>query len=153
MQDNKELTISDFEQKYTIVKNHLTENAPFENGLFETFGEELGYVYTQVPQNKIWTIIDSAGWYGIIAGFHFVDRLGFLVTEQEWEKDDEQYVIADEGPVNDWFFDLTVEQQKSLFPELKLDPNKDQEDQLQDIWHNNCVDEKEEIMNKFKSGI
>lgn len=149
----KEETIDDFHKKYRIIQNHLTENAPFENGLFETYGEELGYVYTQVPTKRVWTVIDSDGWYGIISGFHFINRLGFLVTEQEWEKEDEQYVIADEGPVNDWFFDLTVEQQKSLFPELKLDPNKDEEDQLEDAWHDKCVDEKEEIMNKYKSNI
>lgn len=27
MQDNKELTISDFEKKYTMIKNHLDDNA------------------------------------------------------------------------------------------------------------------------------
>lgn len=149
--EQKEMTIDDFEKKYTSIKNHFDDNASFDGCMFETFGEQLGYIYTQISNKKVWTIIDSDGWYGIIAGFHFINRLGFLVTEQEWEKEDEQYVIADEGPVNDWFFDLTVEEKKSLFPDLKIDDCKDLEDQLEDAWHDNCVDEKEEIMEKFKT--
>jgi len=149
--EEKVMTIDDFEKKYKLVKNHLDENASHDGCMFETFGENLGYVYTQVPNKRVWTVIDSDGWYGIIAGFHFVNRLGFLVTEEEWEQDDEQYVISDEGPVNEWFFELPVEEQKKLFPDLLPSTGIEIEDQLEDAWHDNCVDEKEDIMNKYKN--
>ena len=149
--DNKKMTIDDFEKKYTLVKNHLDEHASFDGCMFETHGEELEYVLEQVKGNKVWTVIDCSGWYGITAGYHWVNRLGYLITEESWMDDSEEYVISNEGPVNDWFFDLSVEEQKSLFPDLKIDDCKDLEDQLEDAWHDNCVDEKEEIMEKFKT--
>ena len=130
--EQKKMTIDDFEKKYTLVKNHLDEHANYDGYQFETFGKELEYVLEQVKGNKVWTVIDCDGWYGITAGYHWINRLGYLITEEGWMDDYEEYVISNEGPVNDWFFDLTVEEKKSLFPDLKIDDCKDLEDQLED---------------------
>ena len=65
----------------------------FGGCMYETFGEELEYVKQQ-PNKRIWTIVDGDGDdLIIIAGFHFVNRLGYLITDKEWEDENETYVI------------------------------------------------------------
>ena len=154
MQDNKEMTISDFEKKYTLVKNHFTESSAFDDCLFETFGEEKEYVLNRSKDlseyKHVWTVIDADGWYGIIANYHIVNRLGFLITTEPWENEEEQYTISDEGPVNDWFFSLDLEEKKELFPEIKLNKLLSIEDQIDGYWFDHDVDEREKIMQKFK---
>jgi hypothetical protein len=80
-----------FYEEYKPVKNHLDDNASFDGCLFETYGEELDYIYElNKKSNKVWTIIegdDDNMTY--LAGFHIVNRFGFLVTEKEWVSGDE----------------------------------------------------------------
>lgn len=93
----KKLTCDeDFLNKYTLVKNHLDINAGFDGCIFEDFGEEYQYVKKHISNHKVWTLIDNNdGWYGIVAGFHFVNSLGYLITEEPWENEDEEYTITD----------------------------------------------------------
>jgi len=152
MNKNKENTIDDFYNKYTLVENHLTNYGSFENKMFETYDKELEFVRSCDPK-RIWTVIDCDGWFGVTAGYHWVNRIGYLITEEEWKTDDEEFTICDEGPVNDWFNDLDTEDQKKVFVErdLHLDTAKDIADQLTDSWNDLCVDEKEELMEKYKN--
>ena len=151
--DNKKLDYEDFLEKYTPIKNHLCQNASFEGCMFETFGEELSFIRTHALRKCIWTVIDCDGWYGVTAGYHSINRIGYLITEQEWETDDEEFTICDEGPVNDWFNNLEVEEQKKVFGDRDLRINKllNIGDQLQDTWNDLCVDEKEELMGNYKN--
>jgi hypothetical protein len=152
MNNNKQLTIDDFEQKYHPVKNPFRDTWTFDGCQFETYGEDIEYVRSFEDKQKIWTVIDNNdGWFGVVAGYHYINRIGYLITEEKWESEFEEYTICDEGPVNDWFWSLSVEEKKSLFPSLELKPNLHEEDQLEDEWHDNCVDEKEEIMMNFKN--
>jgi hypothetical protein len=59
--------------------------------MYETFGKEVEYV--KEKHNKhIWTIVDNEdGELIIIAGFHFVNRLGYLITPEAWEDEYEEY--------------------------------------------------------------
>jgi hypothetical protein len=67
--------------------------APFGGCMYETFGEELEYVKAQ-PNKRIWTIVDTDGDDLIIlAGFHFVNRLGYLITNEEWSDANEEYIV------------------------------------------------------------
>jgi len=154
-QEGKSLTYDDFLEKYTCVENPFTEGGSFNNCMFETYGEEYQLVVKQVGlyPASVWTVIDCDGWFGITAGYHWINRIGYLITEEEWKTDDEEFTICDEGPVNDWFYDLEVEEQKKVFIErnLHLDPTKDIADQLTDTWNDFCVDEKEELMEKYKN--
>ena len=121
MDNNTTLTVEDFYKKYhpeynTILVAQFNKENPDDHGttsyndlaphngcMYETYGKELDYV-KNVPQGRVWTIIDNNdGWYGIIAGYHWINRLGYLITEEEWSDSNEEYVISDEGPVNDWF--------------------------------------------------
>jgi hypothetical protein len=65
----------------------------FGGKCYETYGEELDYVMKMANQDRVLTIIegdedeiDNDGeptsiWY-ITSGFHYVNRIGYLVTEQ-----------------------------------------------------------------------
>lgn len=70
------------------------EDCSFGGCMYETYGEEVEYVRQVAIANprRVWTIIDGDGeslWY--IAGMKFVNRLGYLVTEGEWQDEHEQY--------------------------------------------------------------
>jgi hypothetical protein len=86
----KTLTGHEFTEQFTLIPNHLDENAAFDGYMFETFGEEVKYVQevAKISPNKIWTIVDGEGssvWY--TSGYHFVNRLGYLITEEEWTEE------------------------------------------------------------------
>ena len=59
----------------------------FNGCMYETCGEELDYVFNLSKTTKrVWTIIegdDDTMFY--VAGFHYVNRMGFLVCEVEYE--------------------------------------------------------------------
>ena len=64
----------------------------FGGCMYETYGEEVDYVRQQ-PNKRIWTIIDEEDELYIIAGYHFVNRLGYLVTDEEWSDENETYLV------------------------------------------------------------
>jgi len=98
------MTDTEFYSKYNTEYNQVLlkklkevlspdDMCSFGGCMYETFGDELAYV-KQVPNNRIWTIVDGDGDdLLIIAGFHLVNRLGYLVTDEAWEDEYEQYVV------------------------------------------------------------
>ncbi len=81
------LTEEQFEEQFTLVENHLEDNAPFGGAMFETFGEELEYVRMKAQKgNNVWTIVegdDDTMYYS--NGMRVVNRIGYLITREEWE--------------------------------------------------------------------
>lgn len=68
--------------------------APYGGCMYETYGEELARVKEVAKENpkRIWTVIDGdSGDLTIVAGFHFINRLGYLITEEEYENIEEEY--------------------------------------------------------------
>ncbi|ADZ69111.1 hypothetical protein [Polymorphum gilvum] len=64
------------------VRNTIRTDAPFDGLMFETFGPELDAVKAADPA-CVWTLVsgdDDDGLY-LLSGFHFVNRLGYLITE------------------------------------------------------------------------
>lgn len=83
-----------WEAKYKPVKNHLDPNASHDGRMFETYGPEYQHI-TDTPEKKVWTIVTGDNGEMIItAGYHYVNRLGYLVTEKPWEKGTE-FVLCD----------------------------------------------------------
>jgi hypothetical protein len=81
-----EMDFEDFVKTYKPITNHIDKNASFqdESGqgiMFETYGEEIEFVKSANP-NCIWTYGDGddGGSY-IWNGFHFINRLGYFITE------------------------------------------------------------------------
>lgn len=81
---HQQLTEDEFLERFKPIANHLDETAGFDFGkggcLFEAAGPELEFVRAQ-PLDKVWTVIDGDEGVEITDGMHFVNRLGYLVTE------------------------------------------------------------------------
>ncbi len=84
------LSEDEFDDAYPLVPNHLNLNASWVIGegpgcLFETYGAELDFVRAQDPRT-VWTLIDE-GDLCLVSGYHFVNRIGFLISTKPVEPD------------------------------------------------------------------
>jgi len=73
------ITLEAFHDTYRPIKNHLDDGAAFEGCMFETYGFELAEVLAQ-PPDRVWTIIGESD-LEIVSGFHVVNRIGYLITD------------------------------------------------------------------------
>ena len=77
-----------FEKEFPLIKNHLDPHAAFEGCMFETYGKELEFVNSLAGTNRVLTIVDGDGdKLEISTGYHFVNRVGYLITEKPYEFD------------------------------------------------------------------
>ena len=96
-----EMTFEDWEKTYKPIKNHIDTNASFQSEgndgiMFETYGDEIEFVKQQNP-NCIWTYItgdNNTSW--LVSGWHFVNRLGYFITEVPCPEDTEISVCLQE---------------------------------------------------------
>lgn len=92
----------EWEEKFKPVKNTLLpegSEGPFNSCMFETYDAELSHVKAMVklqPRN-VWTWVEAEGHGYIVPGFHYVNRVGYFITEVPFTEEDEQ----SEG----WFID------------------------------------------------
>jgi hypothetical protein len=81
-----ELTEEEFDTRFPLVPNHINPTATWAVGdgpgcLFETSGPEFEFVRRYDPR-KIWTLVDGEdGDMYVISGFHFVNRVGYLLSQ------------------------------------------------------------------------
>ena len=91
----KTITEEHFDENFNPIENHIDQNAGWNGCMFETYGEELEFVKKQ-PNNTVWTIVtgddDSMSY---ISGFHFVNRIGYLITKETVATDVEYDVPLD----------------------------------------------------------
>lgn len=77
-------------EQFRPLPNHLNQDYGFDFGngccLFETFGEDIAYIYSLRDAGSlcIWTVIDHEGEVYITEGYHFVNRIGHIVTEKPY---------------------------------------------------------------------
>lgn len=80
-----------FDKKYSYNTTLKSEN--FDNdGRFETFGKDLITVMNS-ESRKIWTMVDSDDGMYLIAGYHLVNRIYYVLTNEDWTRDDEEYLF------------------------------------------------------------
>ena len=91
------LTEDEFYKKFTPIKNHINNDATFDGCFFDTFDEEGEYInkMRKTNPNKVWTITESDGIMSIESGYCFVNRLGYLITEEEVDENTEIVVELD----------------------------------------------------------
>jgi hypothetical protein len=80
------LTEDEFLARFKPVANHIDPNSSFDGCMFETFGDELAHVQAQA-RNLVWTVLDCDGHLWIESGFHFVNRLGYLIASVPTQPD------------------------------------------------------------------
>lgn len=78
----------DWEEKFKPIPNHIEKGTM----MFETFGKELDFVRSCPPSN-VWTLLDVDGDLCLSEGFHFVNRLGYYITEIPYEPDTNYQVM------------------------------------------------------------
>ena len=93
-----ELPVDVFDEKYNPIEKAGEDG---EEGKFETYGEDMEYVLEYKDKHgetHIWTQVDgNDGDVWIVAGLHYVHRICYYITKEEWSSDDEQYYLGLEG--------------------------------------------------------
>jgi hypothetical protein len=84
----KKIQYRTFNKLFTITPNHFQSKEGYEPvEMFETYGEEVDYAWEMSKQNRCWTILDCDGKLYLNAGYHYVNRLGYIITDQPFDKD------------------------------------------------------------------
>jgi hypothetical protein len=73
-----------WEDKFKPTKNHFHSDP--DETMFETYGEEVEFV-TKADNKYVWTWIQGDMSDLIVAGYHYVNRLGYYITEVPWENE------------------------------------------------------------------
>lgn len=91
-------TIDEFDEIYTpddAVKSEIFDDDGQE-GMLETFGKDLDLVlkiHNETPK-RVWTTVDGDdGSVYLVSGFHFVNRINYVITKEDVKTDLEEYVI------------------------------------------------------------
>jgi len=87
---NGSMSLDEWVEKFKPIARDGEILMPTEDGeieMFETYGEDLNFVRSQ-PSKKIWTYLDCDGCGWIQNGLHFVNRIGYYITENPWEEKD-----------------------------------------------------------------
>jgi hypothetical protein len=95
-----EITEDNFDEVFKPIVNHIEREradksiadediCSFSGCLYETYGDELEYVrkIAQEAPKKLWTIVEADGVMSYVAGFHYVNRIGYLICEVEFEEE------------------------------------------------------------------
>ena len=93
---NKILTEDDFDKKYTYDSNYNWDNQEGQEGMMETFSPHIEKVLELAngdQTKRVWTMIDGDEGMYLIAGYHLVNRIYYIITNEEWENEDEEYLI------------------------------------------------------------
>lgn len=84
------ITYEKFVEIYKPIKNHIIQDTPYNGYMFETYGNQLKYIKESGHTDKhIWTLLECDNeerW--IVPGYLYVNRLGYFITEKEWESED-----------------------------------------------------------------
>lgn len=82
---------TEWETKFKPIKNKFRKDP--DEQMFETYGEEVEFV--QKADNKyIWTYLQGDECDLICAGYHYVNRLGYYISEIPWENEDDYALLS-----------------------------------------------------------
>lgn len=81
------MTYDYWETNFKPIKNTISKYADDDLIHFETYGNEVEFVkqaYEKDPKT-IWTEVDGDSGTYIVAGYHFVNRIHYYITENPWD--------------------------------------------------------------------
>jgi hypothetical protein len=84
---SKFMTYDKWEETYKPIKNKISKYPDDSLIHFETYGEEYDAVQKahEANPNTIWTEVDGDSGTYIVAGWHFVNRIHYYITENPWD--------------------------------------------------------------------
>jgi len=88
------LTIDDFDDKYTSDTSLISSEFDEGSGMFETYGKDLKTVLDVANEtpNRVWTAMDGDSGFFLVNGYHLVNRVYYIITNEEGGED-EWYMI------------------------------------------------------------
>lgn len=99
-----------------VKNNNITApNPPFDGTMLETYGEDYERVLREINagrSNHIWTLISGDDGSTVISnGVHFVNRIGYFITEIPFDGNGVLDVVYDDGehpdyPMSDWKYEV-----------------------------------------------
>ena len=94
----KQKDMDDFDKKYTMFTGAKSvEMCPESQvGMFETFGEDIQEVLKIANGDKpdrVWTAIDCDEGFYLVNGYCLVNRVYYVITNEEGDPSGEEYLI------------------------------------------------------------
>ncbi len=93
----KVLTEEDFDNKYTYDTTIVSTEFDPESqiGMLETYGDDMLQVraINKIAPMRLWTMVDGEHGMYLLQGLHYVNRIYYVVTNEEAESEDEEYLI------------------------------------------------------------
>ena len=110
----QQISWEEFEEQYQPLQNHLDDNASF-GGIMYDYGRdsngnlipEYGYAWAmhKLEPNRVWTVVcdtenrddddNLVSIVDVVAGWHVVNRLGYIVTAMPWDDEDIEVINTD----------------------------------------------------------
>lgn len=81
------LTLEEWEEQFKPLRNHMADpvahERPNNHTMFETYTMEVIHVYDTFEKSplNVWTLLDCDGVQVIANGLHYVNRMGYFITE------------------------------------------------------------------------
>ena len=88
------LGYSAWADKYKPIPNKFSKQP--DDIIFETYGEEVEFVQAQDPR-YVWTNVQGDECDLIVAGYAYVNRLSYYITEIPWENEEDYVLISVEN--------------------------------------------------------
>lgn len=70
---------------------------------FEQFGDNISIedfdadiVNMNRPSKHIWTLVDTDEYPVVVNGWHYVNRLGYYITQKPWDDDSGTIIVRDD---------------------------------------------------------
>ena len=79
-----------FVDKYKPINNKFLKH---DDKMYETFGQEVEYIQNHDPK-YVWTLVSGDMCDLVVAGYAYVNRLGYYVTEVPWENEEDYVLIS-----------------------------------------------------------
>lgn len=89
------LTLQEFHEKYTCIKNPFDKLIGWDGCLFLPNGNQTGFVLEKEEAN-IWTVVESEdGHLYLLSGFHFYIQRFHLITKEAVPEHIDYYIKLD----------------------------------------------------------
>jgi len=99
-ENTKQLTDTDFDNLYTYNEDLISECFEEGSGQFETYGADLEVVLTvangkhdTLTGKNVWTVVDGDEGVYIVSGYHLVNRINYIITNEECQTEEEVYLL------------------------------------------------------------